>query len=189
VSIEAVGQLNLSLLDPTHDVSAFDCKHSDAINQWLRERALLNQQGHLSRVWVLVCPAGIVRAFFTLSGTVLDTSYLASRDRRSVGESVCPAQLIGRFATDQSVKGNDIGTLLMDLAFEKYVEILGLTTNRFLILHAKSDWHVEYYGSRFGFKPTSRGAEADGTTLMYLKSSAVLERFGMKAALSGQAIA
>ena len=142
------------------------------MNDWLKQSALNNQKRDLSRVHALVCGEGSVRGFFSLSPHTLSVDDVARNDRGGASGAGLHAQLLGRFATDRSVKGNDMGALLMDLAFEKYLEILGLTTSKFLCLHAKEPWLVGYY-ARYGFKSSPNGTDDDSATLMYLKSSAI----------------
>jgi hypothetical protein len=171
-----VGRLSLSLLNDGHKVDGFDCKHSTNLNEWLKLRALNNQQRDLSRVFVLACPEGIVRAYFSLSGHHLERGQLTAKDKRGVNVPIVPAQLLGRFATDVSIKGQEAGILLMDLVFEKYLQILERTTCGYLCLDAKNDFLVNYYRDQFGFKASSQQSE-DGATFMYLKTSAIRERF------------
>jgi hypothetical protein len=180
VGLSEVGSLRLSLLTDAHNVDDFDCKRDANMNEWLKLRALSNQKRDLSRVFVLACQEDVVRAYFTLSGHVLHRTQLTARDKRGVNDQGVPAQLLGRFATDVSIKGEDAGRLLMDLVFETYLEILAKTTCGYLCLDANGDWLVGYYREEFGFKASSQLNE-NGTTFMYLKSSAIQERFGQEA--------
>ena len=173
----ALEALEFDLLGEHHLTDGFDCGRAPELNVWLRERALANQNRGLSRVHVLACPEGKVRAYFTLSGHVLSAEHLASRDRPNGARADCNAQLIGRFAVDKSMKGKQLGSLLMDLVFKKYLEILSVTTCAFLCLDAKNDWLVAYYRDHFGFKASVAGASADGSTFMYVKTSAIQKRF------------
>lgn len=177
MALEHIGELRLSLLDSTHDTMNFDCVREPALNEWLKERALKNQEANHSRVWALLCQNEVVRGYFTLSGHVLHTDVLSSRERGSLKKGTgCSSQLLGRFAIDKSVKGNKVGALLMDLVFEKYAEIIGLSTSNFLCLDAKNEFLVGYY-QQFGFKVATTGPSEDGSTLMYLRTSAILSRF------------
>lgn len=171
--MEAIGGLQLCLLDESHAVENFDCGR-EPMNEWLKSTALSNQKRDLSRVHALVCGAGTVRGFFTLSPHTLTVDDVAKRDRGGIKQGGLYSQLLGRFATDLSVKGNNMGALLMDLAFEKYLELCTLTTSKFLCLHAKEDWLIGYY-EQFGFKCSPNQASESPTTLMYLKSSAIQE--------------
>lgn len=171
-----VGRLSLSLLNDSHKVDGFDCKREPNLNEWLKLRALGNQQRDISRVFVLACPEDRVRAYFTLSGHILERGQLTARDKTKVKAPIVPAQLLGRFATDVSIKGEDAGVLLMDLVFQTYLEILERTTCGYLCLDAKNEFLVDYYRDRFGFKASSQASE-DGTTFMYLKTSAIQARF------------
>jgi hypothetical protein len=173
----ALEALEFDLLGERHRTDAFDCVREPALNDWLKQRALTNQQRGLSRVHVLACPEGKVRAYFTLSGHVLSSDHLASRDRPNGARTDCNAQLVGRFAIDKTMKGQDLGSVLMDLVFQKYLEILSVTTCAFLCLDAKNDWLVSYYRDNFGFKASAVGQQTDGGTFMYLKTSAIQKRF------------
>lgn len=172
---------HLELLDGTHALEAFDCKHEPRMNEWLKTQALSQQDRNASRVYVLLCSKGIVRAFFTLSGHVIQREEVTARDRWGKDDPPRTAQLLGRFATDVTVKGHDVGSLLMDLVFQKYLEIIKLTTCGYLCLHAKSPWHVEYYSKRFGFKAPGVPPTDGSPTFMYLKTSAIVERFQVSA--------
>ncbi|MET4618726.1 putative GNAT family N-acyltransferase [Arthrobacter sp. 2762] len=171
MDIDAIGRLRLCLLDESHSFENFDCG-LESMNDWLKHTALNNQKRDLSRVHALVCGEGSVRGFFSLSPYTLAVEDVVKKDRGGVNQGGLHSQLLGRFATDLSVKGNGIGSLLMDLAFEKYLDLCTLTTSKFLCLHAKEDWLVGYY-ERFGFKCSPTAAADSPTTLMYLKSSAI----------------
>lgn len=171
MDIDAIGGLRLCLLDDSHSLDSFNCGR-EPMNEWLKQTALNNQKRDLSRVHALVCGEGAVRGFFTLSPHTLAVDDVAKRDRGGIHQGGLHSQLLGRFATDLSVKGNDIGALLMDLAFEKYLELCGLTASKFLCLHAKEDWLVGYY-ERFGFKCSPNETSGSETTLMYLKTAAI----------------
>lgn len=171
----SIAALSFELLDDHHQVDGFDCKREPALNEWLTKSALSNQKRHISRVYVLSCPEKVVRAYFTLSSHTLVAETLSSRDRPNGSKRDCQAQLLGRFATDVSVKGEDMGILLMDYVFQQYLEVLKVTTSAFLCLDAKNTWLVNYYQENFGFKPSMQGAQDDGSTFMYLKTSAIVD--------------
>ncbi|MFD1210753.1 hypothetical protein ACFQ36_01695 [Arthrobacter sp. GCM10027362] len=173
MGVSEMGPLSLARLGEEHDVSRFDCARSPELNDWLKTRALTNQQRNLSRVYVLACPEQIVRAYFTLSSFVVSVGQVRSRDRGVMTQNGCAAQLLGRFARCDSIKGVDAGLALMDLAFDKYLEVVERTTSPFLCLDAKNDRLVRYYQENFGFRPSPAGASEDGSTFMYMKTSAI----------------
>jgi hypothetical protein len=182
----SIGVLSLELLSDDHRIDDFDCKREPSINEWLKKSALSNQKRHLSRVYVWCCPEKIVRAYFCLSSHTLVAGNLRSADRPNGSRDDCQAQLLGRFATDVSVKGEDLGVILMDFVFKQYLEVLKVTTSAFICLDAKSDWHVNYYKENFGFRPSTQGKREDGTTFMYLKTSAVEKHLEQVAQLEQQ---
>ncbi|KUM34586.1 hypothetical protein [Arthrobacter sp. EpRS71] len=169
--------MRLVPLDEAHDLDAFDCRHDEGMNAWLKTQAMGNQKRDLSRVFVLVCANGVVRAFFAISSHFIQKHQVTAKDRRSFNEDLRPAQLLGRFATDNSVKGGDVGVMLMDLVFEKYLEIIERTTCGYLCLDAKNPWLVQYYAENFGFKAPGGVPSESGSTFMYLKTSAIQQRF------------
>jgi GNAT superfamily N-acetyltransferase len=148
------------LLAATHDVHDFDCD-DDALNGWLRTKALHNQREGGSRTWVVLDEHRVV-AFYASSAAVLMRSRAPKRAARNQPDPL-PAVLLGRLAVDTEHQQRGPAAALLKHFVLKSLEVAELTDVRLLLVHAKNE-----AGRRFYLKYGCEPSPVDDMTLVLL---------------------
>ena len=107
--------LSVALLDTAlHDRSAFDCGN-EALNAYLRTRAVKHQRQRIARVFVLVdgCEPSRIRGFYALSNSHIARADLSASEARKLPLHPVPTVTLGRLAVDRRCVGRGFGTLLL----------------------------------------------------------------------------
>src|SRR5690348_4037305 len=97
-------------LSSDHDLSQFDCGEA-ALDDWLRRRALQNEESGASRTYV-VCAGKRVVGYYALAVGAVAHVGAPGRVRRNMPDPV-PVMVLGRLAVDQSAQGQNIGQSLL----------------------------------------------------------------------------
>src|SRR5512137_516087 len=97
-------------LSPHHDLSQFQCGEP-ALDDWLRRRALQNEESGASRTYVLGIGNRVVGYYALAVGAVAHID-APGRVRRNMPDPV-PLIVIGRLAVDRMVQGQAIGPALL----------------------------------------------------------------------------
>ena len=158
-------------LTPEHDVSQFDSGES-ALNDWLRRRALANEQSGASRTYV-ICTGKRVIGYYALANGAVAHSTATGKARRNMPEPI-PVMVLGRLAIDQSFQGRGLGVALLRDAVLRTLQAADIAGIRAILVHAISEDAKKFY-ERCGFTPSP----VDPTTLMITFADA-------KKALSGK---
>ena len=104
-----------ALLTADHDVSQFDCQHP-SLTDWLKKRALANNQQRGSRTHV-VCDGVRVVGFHALAAGSVEHAASPKSLMRNMPKPI-PAIILGRLAVDLHYQGQGIGAgLLQDAIF------------------------------------------------------------------------
>lgn len=138
-----------------HDVAAFSCGNQ-FLDDWLKTRALLNQEKGFSAV-IVVHEAGRVVGYYDSA----PTSVLAAADlhrmkinRRSgseaFGRGPIPCLLLGQLATDSSWTSRGISTALLTHALQRCVLAARLTGAPAVVVRAP-DGRAGAFWTRRGF--------------------------------------
>jgi GNAT superfamily N-acetyltransferase len=149
------------LLGPDHILAGFDCG-KEALNDWLAQHALSNQQTGTSRTWVVTDETQRVVAFYASATAVVLRSEATSKARRNQPEQI-PAVLLGRMAVDAKHKGKGLGAALLKHFLVKAIEVSQAVGVRLLLVHAKDDEARSFY-EHYEFERSP----IDGFTLMLL---------------------
>lgn len=162
--------MHLRKMDEGHYVDFFDCGRDQAMTQWFCGTALKWQREDMCAVWVL-SPANNdtdALGFFTLSAHQIIPGNVR-KDHKAVDpankswvnglKNPYPAQLLGKFALDQSQQGKRLGELLMFCAYAKHVEAADAAGAKFLVIDVQEAQLVAYYRDRFGFIQSGLAAE------------------------------
>ncbi|HKS81685.1 MAG TPA: GNAT family N-acetyltransferase [Candidatus Acidoferrales bacterium] len=132
---------------PAHDLSAFDCGES-GLNDWLRKRALSNEESGASRTYV-VCSAGRVIGYYALASGAIALAAAPDRIRRNMPDPL-PVIILGRLAVDLSWQGKTIGGSLLRDAILRVLQAAEIAGIRAILVHAISDGARRFY-DRYGF--------------------------------------
>ncbi len=134
-------------LSAEHAVSAFD-SGEPALDDWLRRRALRNEDSGASRTYV-VCTGRRVVGYYTLAVGAVAHAGASGRIRRNMPGPV-PAILLGRLAVDNACQGAGIGTALLRDAVMRTLQAAQIAGIRTILVHAISDRAKRFY-EKHGF--------------------------------------
>lgn len=139
------------LLSDAHDLSKFSCG-KPSLDNWLRSRALSNQQKGFTVVMV-VHDAGRVVGYYGLAPTAVVPVSLPRSVRTGQPPDPVPCLLLGQLATDLEWLGKGIGTGLLKHALERCVQGATLIGGRALIVNAVDEDAMAFWRRR-GFLPS-----------------------------------
>ncbi len=145
-------------LTAAHDVSQFHCGEP-AFDDWLRRRALANEEGSASRTYV-VCEARRVVAYYALAAGAVTHTSATGRIRRNMPDPL-PVMVIGRLAIDAVFQGRGIGSALLRDAVLRTLQAAEIAGIRAILVHAISEQARRFY-ERCGFA----ASHVDPMTLM-----------------------
>ncbi len=135
-------------LAASHDVSEFSCGYP-TLDNWLRTRALSNQQKGFTAVMV-VHQEGRVVGYYGLAPTAVVPSTLPRSVRTGQPPNPVPCLLLGQLATDLQWAGRGIGTGLLKHALARCVQAASLVGGRALMVNA-IDGEAARFWTRRGF--------------------------------------
>lgn len=138
-------------LTAEHDVSLFSCG-KPALDQWLKRRALPNQEKGFTAVLV-VHEEGRVVGYYGLAPTAVAPSTLPRSIRTGQPPDPVPCLLLGQLATDLNWAGKGIGTGLVKHALERCVAAAELVGGRALMVNAVDEEAAAFWRQR-GFLPS-----------------------------------
>ncbi|MER2519598.1 MAG: GNAT family N-acetyltransferase [Bdellovibrionales bacterium] len=132
-------------LDDRHDVSEFASGEA-ALDDWLKHRAMKNQQSGASRCFV-VCSGKSVVGYYTLSAAGVARESAPKSMRRNMPDSL-PVILLGRLAIDQRYHNMGIGKALLRDAMIRAVTVAMEAGAFAMLVHAMSEQARRFYVSR-----------------------------------------
>ena len=137
-------------LSPDHDISQFQ-SGEPPLDDWLRRRALQNEESGSSRTYV-VCIGKRGVAYYALAPGAVAHIDSPGRIRRNMPDPV-PVMVIGRLAVDQTVQGQAIGPALLRDAVLRTVQAAEIAGIRAILVHAISERAKRFY-EKWGFIPS-----------------------------------
>lgn len=146
-------KLNLS-----HDLSQFQCGEP-ALDEWLRRRALPNEQSGASRTYVISAGRRVVGYYALASGAVAHAN-APGRVRRNMPDPI-PVMVIGRLAMDVKFQGRGLGPALLRDAILRTLQAAEIAGIRAILVHAISERAKLFY-EKCGFS----ASPIDPMTLM-----------------------
>ena len=145
-------------LTTAHDLMQFQCGQVE-LDDWLRRRALQNEESGASRTYV-ACAGGQVVGYYALAAGAVAHAIAPGRVRRNMPNPV-PVMVIGRLAIDLRCQGRGIGSALLRDAILRTAQAAEIAGIRAILVHAISESAKRFY-ERSGFTPSP----ADPMTLM-----------------------
>jgi GNAT superfamily N-acetyltransferase len=130
-----------------HDLSLFQCGEP-ALDDWLRRRALQNEESRASRTYV-VCTGLRVVAYYALAVGAVAHASAPGRVRRNMPDPV-PVMIIGRLAVDEEFHGHGLGQGLLRDAVLRTLQAAEIAGIRAILVHAISPDAQRFY-ERHGF--------------------------------------
>ncbi len=138
-------------LSERHDRTQFS-SGKPPLDEWLRRRALANQQNGFSAV-VVICDADRVIAYYALAPTAASPSSLPRSIRTGQPPDPIPCILLGQLAVDHAYAGKGIGLGLLKHAYMRAVTAAKLVGGRALLVNA-IDADALAFWERRGFLQT-----------------------------------
>lgn len=136
-----------ALLTADHDLSQFDCQHP-SLTDWLKKRALANNQQRGSRTHV-VCDGARVVGFYALAAGSIEHATSPKSLTRNMPNPI-PAIVLGRLAVDTLYQGQGIGAGLLQDAIFRSLSAADQVAARVLLSHA-IDGEARAFYVRHGF--------------------------------------
>lgn len=153
VSAEEEAPPELSAPEPlssSHDASDFR-SGSETLDDWLRRRALKNEETGASRTYV-VCASGKVRGYYCLAAGSAELAHAPGRVRRNMPDPV-PVMVIGRLAVHSDLQGRGLGLDLLFDAVLRTRQAAHIAGIRAILVHALSEDAALFY-RKAGFQPS-----------------------------------
>jgi hypothetical protein len=124
-------------LNPTHDLSQFDCG-KDQLNEWLRNNALASE-GQTARTYV-VCSDNLVIGYYCIAMGSVERKALPSKLKRQQGlPNHIPVAIIGRLARDGNPQWKGLGKDLLQDALVRIVSVSEAIGVKCVLVHAIDD--------------------------------------------------
>ncbi|HEY1210298.1 MAG TPA: GNAT family N-acetyltransferase [Terracidiphilus sp.] len=134
-------------LTAAHDLSQFQCGEPE-LDDWLRRRALSNEEHGASRTYV-ICIGRRVVGYYALAAGAVAHAHAPGRVRRNMPNPV-PVMVIGRLASDLGFQGRGIGSALLRDAVLRTAQAAEIAGVRAILVHAISESAKKFY-ERSGF--------------------------------------
>ena len=138
-------------LDERHDLTRFSCGKA-SLDEWLKTRALTNQQRGFTVVMV-VHEARRVVGYYGLAPTAVLGASVPRSIRTGQPPNPVPCLLLGQLATDEAWSGRGIGRGLLKHALERCVAGAELIGGRAVVVNAVDDGAASFW-RRHGFSPS-----------------------------------
>ncbi len=130
-----------------HDLADF-ASGEPTLDDWLRRRALANEENGSSRTYV-VCVGKRVVGYYSLAVGAVAHVGAPGRVKRNMPDPV-PVMVLGRLAVDNNFQGRGIGSGLLRDAVLRTVQAAEIAGIRAILVHALSDAAKRFY-QRHGF--------------------------------------
>ncbi|BFU91539.1 MAG: N-acetyltransferase GCN5 [Nitrospira sp.] len=137
-------------LTAEHDVLGFD-SGVPVLDDWLRRRALANEDSGSSRTYV-ACVQKSAVGYFALAVGAVAHAGTPGRVKRNMLDPV-PVIVLGRLAVDKSFQGRGIGSGLLRDAVLRTVQAAEIAGIRAVVVHAISEAAKRFYQG-YGFIPS-----------------------------------
>ena len=148
--------MSLKLLAPqpltaVHRVNDFACGEP-SLDEWLKRRALNNQQSGASRTFVVVDEADQVLGYYALAAGAVAHQLATGAVRRNMPDPV-PVLVLGRLAVDSRVQGIQLGAGMLQDAVNRAISVSQNTGVRALLVQALNEQARGFY-QHYGFVPS-----------------------------------
>jgi predicted N-acetyltransferase YhbS len=130
-----------------HELSSFE-SGEPVLDDWLRRRALHNEETGASRTYV-VCEGRKIVGYYSLAVGAVAHADAPGRVRRNMPDPV-PAMILGRLAINMAHQGTGIGTGLLRDAVLRTIQAAEIAGIRVILVHAISEAAKRFY-EKHGF--------------------------------------
>ena len=120
------------------------------LDEWLKRRALTNQQSGASRTFVVADPSGRVYGYYAMAAGAVSHQLATSAVRRNMPEPI-PVMVLARLAVSIQAQGCKLGAALLQDAVNRAVAVSHNAGVRALLVHALHDRAKLFY-EHYGFQ-------------------------------------
>lgn len=138
-------------LTAVHRVNDFACGEP-SLDEWLKRRALNNQQSGASRTFVVVDEADQVLGYYALAAGAVAHQLATGAVRRNMPDPV-PVLVLGRLAVDRRAQGIQLGAGMLQDAVNRAISVSQNTGVRALLVQALNE-QVRGFYQHYGFVPS-----------------------------------
>jgi GNAT superfamily N-acetyltransferase len=131
-----------------HNVDNFDCGE-DTLNEWLKKRALKNEDRGGSRTYV-ICQNNVVIGYYALAAGSVVHQKVPSAITRNMPEPI-PIVILGRLAVDKNYQNQKLGSSMLRDAILRIVQAEKILGIKAIMVEALSDEAVTFY-KKYGFR-------------------------------------
>lgn len=167
------------LLTEQHELADFDCG-KPSLNDWLKHRALSNQERGFTAVLV-VHEAMRVVGYYGLAPTSIVPGSLPRSIRTGQPPDPVPCLLLGQLASDVAWAGHGIGSGLLRHALTRCLDAARLVGGRAVVVHAIDSGAARFWENR-GFV-----ASRDDPMVLFQSMGAIAASLAEAQALPGTA--
>ncbi len=125
-----------------HNCEAFDCGEP-VLNNWLKRRALKNEDAGASRTFVVCQDDNVVGYYVLATGSVMHKD-APGKIKRNMPEPV-PVMVLGRLAVDKGAQSMGIGRGLLKDAILRTITVAKQAGIKAMLVHALSDKARKFY--------------------------------------------
>ena len=136
-------------LAATHLLDEFRCGEA-SLEEWLKRRALANQQSGASRTFVVADQYARVYGYYAMAAGAVSHQEATSGVRRNMPDPV-PVMVLARLAVDQRAQGVKLGAALLQDAVSRAVVVSHNAGVRALLVHALDERAKQFY-EHYGFQ-------------------------------------
>ncbi|HXV60100.1 MAG TPA: GNAT family N-acetyltransferase [Vicinamibacteria bacterium] len=130
-------------IGPEHDVSSFR-SGVPVLDDWLKHRALANDQAGASRTYVVCAANQKVVGYYALASGSVAAHAATGRTRRNMPDPV-PVMVLGRLAVDETHQGRGMGRALLRDAILRTLQAAEIGGIRAILVHAISEDAKRFY--------------------------------------------
>lgn len=129
-------------LRASHDLSQFT-SGEPTLDDWLRRRALPNEESGASRTYVVSVENRVV-GYYALAVGAVAHGGAPGRVKRNMPDPV-PVMILGRLAVDQNYQGRSLGPSLLRDAVLRTLQAAEIAGIRAILVHAISERAKRFY--------------------------------------------
>lgn len=134
-------------LSGSHDIERFSSGYQ-ALDGWLKKRALDNQHSGASRIYVAEADGRVVGYYALAAGSAM-TAEAPGRIKRNMPDPI-PVMVLGRLAVDVEWQGRGLGSDLLRDAVLRTMAAAAIGGIRAIMIHAIDERAAAFY-ARSGF--------------------------------------
>jgi GNAT superfamily N-acetyltransferase len=126
-----------------HDLTEFTCGEA-SLDDWLRRRALQNEESGASRCYVVCAGRKKVVGYYALAVGAIAHEQAPGRVKRNMPDPV-PVIVLGRLAIDHAFQSRGLGPALLRDAILRTLQAADIAGIRAILVHAISDKARRFY--------------------------------------------